>query len=199
MRAMVQLPSYVERVLAGGRDLALVLLPLLNDLRAVRGSPLLSEGTLLPLNLKSDQQAAPSHPRPANRRSPSRNGRAVCAPASSSAWSAGSAANVPNRISRSSKPSRTSSNRWPRASRCSSSGGWSAPSSRPCATAASIPAFRSSACWAWPIAKSCSSTTQGEGRYSQSSARRVAEQPAVLHRARHQQWARSPRCAPRSG
>ncbi len=27
MRAMVQLPSYLERVLAGGRDLALVLLP----------------------------------------------------------------------------------------------------------------------------------------------------------------------------
>src|SRR6188508_1758602 len=62
MRAMVQLPSYVERVLAGGRDLALVLLPLLNDLRAVRGSPLLSEGTLLLLNLKSDQQAAPVTP-----------------------------------------------------------------------------------------------------------------------------------------
>ncbi|MEO8064671.1 MAG: Hpt domain-containing protein [Pseudomonadota bacterium] len=62
MRAMVQLPSYVERVLAGGRDLALVLLPLLNDLRAVRGSPLLSEGTLLLLNLKSDQQAAPIQP-----------------------------------------------------------------------------------------------------------------------------------------
>jgi chemosensory pili system protein ChpA (sensor histidine kinase/response regulator) len=62
MRAMVQLPSYVERVLAGGRDLALVLLPLLNDLRAVRGSALLSEGTLLLLNLKSDQQAAPVAP-----------------------------------------------------------------------------------------------------------------------------------------
>ena len=62
MRAMVQLPSYIERVLAGGRDLALVLLPLLNDLRAVRGSPLLSEGTLLLLNLKSDQQAAPVEP-----------------------------------------------------------------------------------------------------------------------------------------
>src|SRR5689334_1834 len=62
MRAMVQLPSYVERVLAGGRDLALVLLPLLNDLRAVRGSALLSEGTLLLLNLKSDQQAAPIAP-----------------------------------------------------------------------------------------------------------------------------------------
>src|ERR1700719_1855279 len=59
MRCMVQLPSYLERVLAGGRDLALVLLPLLNDLRAVRGSALLSEGTLLLLNLKSDKQAQP--------------------------------------------------------------------------------------------------------------------------------------------
>src|SRR6185369_2134936 len=59
MRSMVQLPGYLDRVLAGGRDLALVLLPLLNDMRAVRGSPLLSEGTLLSLNLKSDQQAAP--------------------------------------------------------------------------------------------------------------------------------------------
>ena len=56
MRSMVQLPGYLERVLAGGRDLALVLLPLLNDLRAVRGSELLSEGTLLLLNLKSDEQ-----------------------------------------------------------------------------------------------------------------------------------------------
>src|ERR1700683_384551 len=60
MRSMVQLPGYLERVLAGGRDLALVLLPLLNDLRAVRGSALLSEGTLLLLNLKSDKQAAPT-------------------------------------------------------------------------------------------------------------------------------------------
>ena len=59
LRAMVQLPGYLERVLAGGRDLALVLLPLLNDLRAVRGSSLLSEGTLLLLNLKSDKQAEP--------------------------------------------------------------------------------------------------------------------------------------------
>ncbi len=64
MRAMVQLPSYLERVLAGGRDLALVLLPLLNDLRAVRGNALLSEGTLLLLNLKSDQQAQPQQVAP---------------------------------------------------------------------------------------------------------------------------------------
>src|SRR5476649_2512484 len=62
MRAMVQLPTYLDRVLSGGRDMALILLPLLNDLRAVRGSPLLSEGTLLLLNLKSDQ---PAHPQPA--------------------------------------------------------------------------------------------------------------------------------------
>ncbi len=64
MRAMVQLPTYLERVMSGGRDLALVLLPLLNDLRAVRGSPLLSEGTLLLLNLKSDQPAQPQPTRP---------------------------------------------------------------------------------------------------------------------------------------
>jgi chemosensory pili system protein ChpA (sensor histidine kinase/response regulator) len=64
MRAMVQLPTYLERVLSGGRDLALVLLPLLNDLRSVRGSPLLSEGTLLLLNLKSDQAAQPQSEAP---------------------------------------------------------------------------------------------------------------------------------------
>jgi chemosensory pili system protein ChpA (sensor histidine kinase/response regulator) len=49
-RAMVQLPAYLERLLSGGRDVALVLLPLLNDLRKVRNRPLLSEGTLLLLN-----------------------------------------------------------------------------------------------------------------------------------------------------
>jgi chemosensory pili system protein ChpA (sensor histidine kinase/response regulator) len=53
MRAAVQLPAYVERVLNGGRDIPLVLLPLLNDLRAARGRPLLSESTLLLLNIGS--------------------------------------------------------------------------------------------------------------------------------------------------
>ncbi len=62
MRAMEQLPSYVERVATGARDLPLVLLPLLNDLRAVRGGALLSEGTLLLLNLRSDEQPRPSSP-----------------------------------------------------------------------------------------------------------------------------------------
>ncbi|MEJ0100181.1 MAG: Hpt domain-containing protein [Pseudomonadota bacterium] len=64
MRAIVQLPTYLDRVMAGGRDMALVLLPLLNDMRAVRGSALLSEGTLLSLNLKSDRQAEPQLPTP---------------------------------------------------------------------------------------------------------------------------------------
>jgi chemosensory pili system protein ChpA (sensor histidine kinase/response regulator) len=54
-RSMVQLPIYIERLLGGGRDIALVLLPLLNDLRAARGEPLLSEGTLLLLNLSPSQ------------------------------------------------------------------------------------------------------------------------------------------------
>jgi len=62
MRSSVQLPTYLERVLGGGRDLALVLLPLLNDLRAVRGAPLLSEGTLLSLNLSSEKSPAERGP-----------------------------------------------------------------------------------------------------------------------------------------
>ena len=68
-RAMVQLPAYLERVLAGGRDIALVLLPLLNDLRAARGRPLLSEGTLLLLNLSAERRdrggEVPPRPEPA--------------------------------------------------------------------------------------------------------------------------------------
>ena len=55
-RAVVQLPSYVELIINGGRDIPLVLLPLLNDLRAARGRPLLSESTLLLLNLSGDKE-----------------------------------------------------------------------------------------------------------------------------------------------
>ena len=57
-RSMVQLPIYIERLLGGGRDIALVLLPMLNDLRAARGQPLLSEGTLLLLNLSPHSKPA---------------------------------------------------------------------------------------------------------------------------------------------
>ncbi len=58
--SMVQLPVYLDRVINGGRDIALILLPLLNDLRSVRGRPLLSEGTLLLLNLTADRKSVPS-------------------------------------------------------------------------------------------------------------------------------------------
>jgi chemosensory pili system protein ChpA (sensor histidine kinase/response regulator) len=61
LRAMEQLPAYVDRVVSGGRDVPLALLPLLNDLRAVRGGALLSEGTLLMLNLRSNETAHPAH------------------------------------------------------------------------------------------------------------------------------------------
>lgn len=72
-RAMVQLPTYIERLLAGGRDIALVLLPMLNDLRAARGEPLLSEGTLLLLNLSPSQAAE----RPATREGSGEDPQAV--------------------------------------------------------------------------------------------------------------------------
>ncbi|MEO0973608.1 MAG: hypothetical protein AAFX85_10985, partial [Pseudomonadota bacterium] len=58
-RSVVQLPAYVERVAAGERDVPLILLPLLNDLRAVRGSPLLSESTLFILNIPAE--SIPEH------------------------------------------------------------------------------------------------------------------------------------------
>jgi chemosensory pili system protein ChpA (sensor histidine kinase/response regulator) len=63
MRAAVQLPAYVERVLNGGRDIPLALLPLLNDLRAARGRPLLTESTLLLLNVGADPRSAGPPPR----------------------------------------------------------------------------------------------------------------------------------------
>ena len=46
MRAMLQLPDYLERLQAGYKDIPIVLLPLLNDLRAARGKPLLTETAL---------------------------------------------------------------------------------------------------------------------------------------------------------
>jgi chemosensory pili system protein ChpA (sensor histidine kinase/response regulator) len=62
-RAMMQLPAYLERLLSGGSDVALVLLPLLNDLREARNRPSLSEGTLLLLGggpFETKHQEAPS-------------------------------------------------------------------------------------------------------------------------------------------
>ncbi|MGH8355172.1 MAG: Hpt domain-containing protein, partial [Pseudomonas sp.] len=46
MQAILQLPAYLERIQSARRDLPLVVLPLLNDLRAARGEKLLSETSL---------------------------------------------------------------------------------------------------------------------------------------------------------
>ena len=46
MRGILQVPDYLEHLLAGNPDMPVVLLPLLNDIRAARNEPLLSEGAL---------------------------------------------------------------------------------------------------------------------------------------------------------
>lgn len=57
MRAMLQLPDYLERIVGGQRDVPLALLSLLNDLRSVRGETLLSESSLFAQGL-SDRAAS---------------------------------------------------------------------------------------------------------------------------------------------
>lgn len=51
MRGIVQLPDYLERLQGGHKDIPIVLLPLLNDLRSARGEGLLSETALFSPNL----------------------------------------------------------------------------------------------------------------------------------------------------
>ncbi len=46
MRAMLQLPDYLEGLQAGNKDTPMVLLPLMNDMRAIRKQGLLSENVL---------------------------------------------------------------------------------------------------------------------------------------------------------
>jgi chemosensory pili system protein ChpA (sensor histidine kinase/response regulator) len=57
MQAILQLPAYLERIQSARRDLPLVLLPLLNDLRNARGEKLLSETSLFVPDLS--QRPAP--------------------------------------------------------------------------------------------------------------------------------------------
>src|SRR5688572_13877567 len=67
MRGIVQLPDYLERLQTGHKDIPIVLLPLLNDLRAARGEKGLSEIALftpdltrpLPLTAKGPLQSLP--------------------------------------------------------------------------------------------------------------------------------------------
>lgn len=46
LRSILQLPDYLERIELGHKDVPIVLLPLVNDLRAVRSQRLLSESAL---------------------------------------------------------------------------------------------------------------------------------------------------------
>lgn len=57
MRAILQLPPYLERVKSSRRDLPVVVLPLLNDLRAARGEALLSETALFTPDLAAGERA----------------------------------------------------------------------------------------------------------------------------------------------
>ena len=69
MRGMVQMPDYLERLQSGHRDIPIVLLPLLNDLRACRGEKLVSEAMLftpeLNLPLPADAPGAAAAQAPA--------------------------------------------------------------------------------------------------------------------------------------
>ena len=57
MRAMLQLPDYLERIVHGQRDVPLALLSLLNELRSVRGEKLLSESALFAQSLSGGVKA----------------------------------------------------------------------------------------------------------------------------------------------
>ena len=60
MRGIVQLPDYLERLQSGHKDIPIVLLPLLNDLRATRGEKLLTESVLFAPDLSAPLPAAAS-------------------------------------------------------------------------------------------------------------------------------------------
>jgi chemosensory pili system protein ChpA (sensor histidine kinase/response regulator) len=67
MRGIVQLPDYLERLQSGHKDIPIVLLPLLNDLRACRGEKLLSESVLFSPDLAAPlprSAAGPERPVP---------------------------------------------------------------------------------------------------------------------------------------
>jgi len=67
MLGMVQLPAYLEKVEAGGADIPLALLPLLNDLRAAREAPLVSETSLFAPKLNAVIAAETVRPGSGNR------------------------------------------------------------------------------------------------------------------------------------
>ncbi|MCB1816585.1 MAG: Hpt domain-containing protein [Chromatiaceae bacterium] len=67
MLGMVQLPAYIEKIEGGGADVPLVLLPLMNDLRAAREAPLVSETSLFAPKLNTVIAAETVRPGSGNR------------------------------------------------------------------------------------------------------------------------------------
>ena len=53
MQAILQMPAYLDRVQSGRRDMPMLLLPLLNDMRTARGENLLSETAVFSPQLKA--------------------------------------------------------------------------------------------------------------------------------------------------
>ena len=62
LRGIVQLPDYLERLQSGHKDIPIILLPLLNDLRAARGEKLLTESVLFSPDLGAALPAAVAAP-----------------------------------------------------------------------------------------------------------------------------------------
>ncbi|WP_295359901.1 Hpt domain-containing protein [Arenimonas sp.] len=62
MRGIVQLPDYLERLQSGHRDIPIVLLPLLNELRETRGEKGLSEAVLFSPDLSRPLPASAAGP-----------------------------------------------------------------------------------------------------------------------------------------
>ncbi|WP_287418423.1 Hpt domain-containing protein [Reinekea sp.] len=58
MQAIIQLPNYLDQLKQGQHDLPIVLLPLLNDLRAARGAALLTETSLFAPDLAAARRLA---------------------------------------------------------------------------------------------------------------------------------------------
>jgi len=58
MRSMLQLPDYLESLQSGRKDVPMVLLPLLNDLRASRNAHLLSENVLFFPDVDNEEEQA---------------------------------------------------------------------------------------------------------------------------------------------
>jgi chemosensory pili system protein ChpA (sensor histidine kinase/response regulator) len=62
LRAVLQLPDYLEHIQSGHRDIPIAILPLLNDIRAVRNQDLFSEKLLFLPDLSMHQEGAEIQP-----------------------------------------------------------------------------------------------------------------------------------------